>query len=109
MAAPASHPHTLPLRNDGQRSFPLPPDNYDIAKATRPITSSSSSSSPHPRPLTESQTLAHLDPLTENYDPSKVHILVVDDDVLTRKILQALLRKYCFNGMSDISHINAIP
>lgn len=101
MAAHASHPHSSPMHNmnDGQgRGFSVITDNYDIAKATRPasLTTSSSTSSPHPRPLNESQTLAHLD-LTENYDPSKVHILVVDDDVLTRKILQSLLRKFCFN------------
>ncbi len=50
------------------------------------------------RLTTESQQ--HLqETLNENYDPSKVHILVVDDDVLTRKILNSLLKKYCFNGM----------
>lgn len=35
--------------------------------------------------------------VSEDYHPSKVHILVVDDDVLTRKILSALLRKYSYN------------
>jgi CheY-like chemotaxis protein len=33
----------------------------------------------------------------DDYDPSKVHILVVDDDIITRKILQSLLRKYSYN------------
>ena len=99
----ASHPpHLTPTRpglGEQPRSFPVPSDNYDISKSTRPSSSSPSSTSPHPRPLNESQTITHMDPLTDNYDPSKVHILVVDDDVLTRKILQSLLRKFCFNGM----------
>lgn len=39
----------------------------------------------------------HDTQVSDDYHPSKVHILVVDDDVLTRKILQSLLKKYSYN------------
>lgn len=35
----------------------------------------------------------------DDYHPSKVHILVVDDDILTRKILATLLKRYSYNGL----------